>query len=191
MYTEEKYNIILEYTRIAQALGPLREGGFNPLIFPVMHELMDIITPKSILEIGFNAGHGSLAFLLCTSAKVFSIDITENQKSEATLIKEFGNRFSYIIMHSSNLSNLEFEEKTECDYDLVYIDAEHSFAAVRADIKEVLKFNPEYILFDDWENAGVTAAIDSTIEDKKLEIVKTWSTKDGGPASWCLTKVLK
>jgi len=189
MDIEEKYHIILEYCRIERALGAQeKEAGFNPLIFPTMHEVIDLVNPKSILEIGFNAGNGSLAFLLCSDAKVLSIDNYPNSKSIVALVKEFGSRFNFIHMHSNNLNNLRYMESTDCDYDLIYIDAEHSFIAVKSDIKESLKYNPDYILFDDWEQEAVKTAIETFLE--KIKIIKTWTVKEN-QASWCLTKVIK
>jgi len=190
MDIEEKYHIILEYCRIERALGTRKEGGFNPLIFPTMHEVIDLVNPKSILEIGFNAGNGSLAFLLCSDAKVLSIDNFPNSESIVTLVKEFGSRFNFIHMHSNNLKNLRYMESTDCDYDLIYIDAEHSFVAVESDIKESLKYNPDYILFDDWQYPPVTTAIELFL-DKKLKVIKQWNYPEESEASWCLTKVIK
>lgn len=175
-------DILLEYTRITENLGPITEGGFKTADLRSMYQLKDFINPKSILEIGFNAGGGSLAFLLCFKTNILSIDIRTNKKSEDTLIKEFGSRFKFIQMNSRDLENLD----VETNYDLIYIDGKHSTEAVIMDINNSLKFNPEYILFDDWGLPPVNVAIKSHI-DIKLKVIKIWEYPEN-PCSWCLTK---
>jgi len=186
----DEQTILEEYTRIEEQFSPMTTGGFIARALPYMHELMELYTPKSVLEIGFNRGGGALAFLLCSKAKVLSIDKIVNPKGITILTQEFPDRFRFEQINSQDLLDLPNREGVVCDFDLVYIDGAHDFASVTNDIEKSLKIGTDYILFDDWQCGSVTTAIELFL-DRELEVVKQWNYPDESEMSWCFTKVIK
>lgn len=159
-------------------LGKPSMGGtdwrFADIIAPAFKEILEIANPESILEIGFNAGGSALMFLsINPELHYHSIDIVKNEKSIEYL---FG-RFEKFLFHNrdsrSLLPNMFMVRK---EYDLAFIDGDHSKEGVISDIETSLKFKPKYLLFDDVfhpSHSYIYEIISSTYTHK-LEIVKLY-----------------
>lgn len=132
-------------------LGKPTMGGtdwrFADIVAPSFREILEISNPKSVLEIGFNNGASALMFLsINPDLDYHSIDIEENEKS----IEYLSNRFKDFIFTKINSKFLDPKMfYVFSEYDLVFIDGDHSREGVISDIEAALKFNPEYILLDD------------------------------------------
>ena len=162
-------------------LGEPHTGGTNwqhaERIAPVFYEILEIAQPYSILEIGFNAGASALLFLMIEEELyMHSIDIVENDKSARFLFYKYGHRFLKIDSIDFKPRHNGFNEP----FDLIFIDGDHSEEAVIRDIKNSLKFDPLYILFDDVRHPShsyIERIITEDFKDK-LEMVKLWEFND-------------
>lgn len=159
-------------------LGKPTMGGtdwrFADLIAPSFKEILEIAQPNTVLEIGFNKGGSALMFLSINPTLGYdSVDIQENEKSEDYLSKRFIG-FNFINIDSKKISpKIPFFLNK---YDLVLVDGDHSREGVISDIEVSLKFNPEYILFDDVKHPSHLHIYELiTVDYKdKLEVVKLY-----------------
>lgn len=134
-------------------LGKSDVGGtdwrFADYVYPAFKEILDIAQPDTILEIGFNKGGSALMFLSIDDSLTYhSIDINRNDKSEQFLRSKFPN-FNFVQMNSESLHPGLRSMELRNQYDMVFIDGDHSFEAVVRDTAIALSYNPKYILFDD------------------------------------------
>lgn len=144
---------------------------FADIVAPAFKEILEITKAKSVLELGFNVGGGALMFLSVNpELKYQSVDIVENVKSVNYLRNKFKN-FSFLKANSGNLYHLMIEE-----FDLVYVDGDHSEQGVLSDIEVAFKFNPKYILFDDVLHPShrYIYNIITALYISKLEVVKLY-----------------
>lgn len=151
-------------------------------------EVLDTANPESILEIGFNAGASALLFLMTNpNLHYHSIDIVENQKSVAYIGTNF-KRFRFYKKSSFDLPDIRMFNQ----YDLVFIDGDHSEVGVKNDIEKSLLFNPQYILLDDFKHPSHSYIEKIILEDKRFEVVKVWEFNDiWNGYSMALCKVIK
>lgn len=103
---------------------------------------------KTMVEIGFNRGSSALAFLLTLPEVILhSVDIRayeDVKESVDFLTNYFPGRFFYYSTSSENLLDV-----IKTDVDFVFIDGDHSHAAILRDTLLSIKLNPNYILYDD------------------------------------------
>lgn len=159
-------------------LGKPTMGGtdwrFADIVAPSFKEILEIAKPKSVLEIGFNAGGSALMFLSIDQFLDYdSIDIQKNEKSQKYLYNRFvGFDFIEIDSKAASPSMPFFQLK----YDMVLVDGDHSMDGVISDIELSLKFDPEYILFDDWYHPSHRYISEIVTERYKdvLTVVKIW-----------------
>lgn len=133
------------------SLSKTNVGGtdwrFVDIVAPAFKQILEITNAKSVLEIGFNIGGSALMFLSISPQLIYhSIDITTSHKSIKFLSNRF-NGFKFTGVSSHHIEPRVFGLSDE--YDLVFIDGDHSESAVKNDIDRALLFNPKYILFDD------------------------------------------
>lgn len=114
----------------------------------VFQEILDIVQPKHIFEIGFNAGHSAYGFLsLDQELKVDSIDICQHRYTIPCAKKVeqlFEGRFRF-----GNKDSQTVQSGTLTGYDLVYIDGDHKFDSFRSDFQLCVDADIEWILIDD------------------------------------------
>jgi len=114
----------------------------------VFKQILDIVKPKHIFEIGFNAGHSAYGFLsLDEEVKVDSIDICQHRYTIPCAKKVeqlFEGRFRF-----GNKDSLTVQSGTLKGYDLVYIDGDHKFESFRSDYQLCVDADIEWILVDD------------------------------------------
>lgn len=159
-------------------LGKPTMGGtdwrFADIVAPAFREILEIANPKTVLEIGFNVGASALMFLSINPELHYdSVDIVQNNKSIEYLRERF-KEFRFVKIHSHFIDPEMFCFLKK--YDLIFLDGDHSYDGVIADIEAVLKFNPEYILFDDVKHLShsyIWLIITETYKDK-LEVVKLY-----------------
>lgn len=177
-------------------LGKPTMGGtdwrFADIIAPSFKEILEIANPKSVLEIGFNAGGSALMFLLINpELEYHTVDVEENAKS----IEYLSDRFKDFIF--TKINSKFIHPKMFCfytEYDLVFLDGDHSPDGVISDIEVALKFNPEYILFDDFRHRSHSYIETIVTEDykDKLEVIKVYEFNHLWEGySMCLTRVKK
>lgn len=159
-------------------LGKPTMGGtdwrFADIIAPSFREILEITQAESILEIGFNAGASALMFLSINPLLSYdSVDIQENEKSIDYLSKKYIG-FTFYEIDSKDISR--GSPFFTFDYDLVFVDGDHSREGFISDIEVSLKFNPKYILCDDVMHPSHSYLYDIITSDykDKLEVIKLY-----------------
>lgn len=141
----DEYNELFQGLSSAPSVGELGNQSVEKLLHYVTP-----INPKVVVEIGFNRGSSSLAFLLANHvSKVYSIDVRsyEEVKNSVEFLKRtFPNRFEYIESSSEHLLQVIPEGM---GIDLIFIDGDHSHGAVYRDATLAKLLNPRYVIFDD------------------------------------------
>lgn len=133
-------------------------------------DVLDIVKPKNILEIGFFRG-GSASLWLCGSdAKLTSVDpindtvtidylkssnqhyLIEDWQPQLNAVekikKAFPDRFEFI--QKKSLVATEDGDLNNEQYDFAFIDGDHAFRGVTFDMKMAVQSKIPYLLFDDY-----------------------------------------
>lgn len=144
-------DFINEYNNLFVGLGsPPTTGELGYASAEKLLHYTQTVNPKVIVEIGFNRGSSSLVFLMSNpECVVYSIDVKsylEVARSVEFLQTTFPNRFHYIESNSQHM--LEVLPK-DIEPDLIFIDGDHSYAAIMSDATLSKQLNPRYIIFDD------------------------------------------
>lgn len=136
---------------------------------------------KNILEIGFNRGSSALGFLLShPDVMVYSVDVRGPDDLSASLEmfhREFTDRFRYFNCGDSGILNTP--DIMSIKWDLLFIDGDHSQAAVAYDTDIGMAMNIPYILYDDFNHTAHTDGIKEVIRLHNLEILKVYDTNCG------------
>jgi len=140
---------------------------------------------KSMMEIGFNAGHSSTIMLsLFPDITIHSYDIGQFDTTlkNAEIVKEkFSGRFDYTIIDSTQIDYTTIADK----FDIIFIDGGHDYPIVISDIELALKAKIPYIVMDDMHAKGVKKAAFERLktktviyENKYLAMLPTWMRDD-------------
>ena len=151
--------------------------GVGPHSVRCFREIVDIVKPKSILEIGFNLGYSCSIWLnLTNGAKVLSVDISdkaETLKAGEILNEKFFSRFSFIICDSAKLMEEWGITLEKQKFDLTFIDGGHLEHHVMADIKLALDLKIKWLAFDDILSQFGPGVLPAIAKHSQLEEVKT------------------
>ena len=136
----------------------------------------------SIVEIGSYEGRSTYSLLLGCKGIVYSIDSYEekfaNNDNYLNLIKNVGHFDNFKSLKMSNEEAVkQFEDKS---IDMIFIDADHVYDAVRGDIVRWLPKTKKLICGHDYDypnpDFGVKQAVDEIFQD--AEIIDTiWFKK--------------
>lgn len=99
-----------------------------------------IVKAKSILEIGTCMGYTAMHLAMNTDAKITSLDI--QPRAQIWSDTPYADRISYRIL----------PEQPDSAYDMVFVDACHDYAEVKADTEKALAVNPSVIAWHDYSN---------------------------------------
>ena len=135
--------------------------------------IRDNIKPDRILEIGFHVGHSTSYMLeLMPNVKVDTIGASGHdelwemkKKARHAMMTRYGDRFQCEIRNSSWLLQL-FNEQ----YDVAFIDGNHSKVCATRDIANCLKLNIPVLLIDNCERIAVRQAIN----EFDLDLIETF-----------------
>lgn len=137
-------------------------GGLDKFGVPIPHhsgphilrhfrDAIEIVKPKSILEIGFNMGHSAAMWLNISNAKVISCDISSKDETVGGakyLMENYKQRFEFYWRGA-----MEFvysQPVLEGYFNLCFIDGAHDEENVSNDIMLCIDMKIPYLLFDDW-----------------------------------------
>lgn len=118
--------------------------GSGPHILKYFKKAINLSGCKSVLEIGFNLGHGA-AMLLKLGMKVDSVDIStkwETFYAALFLMHRYKSNFTYF--------NRGVWPPPYGVYDMVFIDGAHDEASIVDDINLSKELNIPFLLLDDW-----------------------------------------
>ena len=166
---------------LPEAVFIAREKGFGGCL-PRSQEITDMFTylqenyePKRILEFGFNTGHSATWFLRtfdrsCTVKSYDPKERTLNNKKIWVLFKEkYKTRFLYKPNFSAEARRYEEPD----DYDMIFIDAGHTYGAVYDDIETALMLKIPVILIDNMELEPQQKAVNKY--ESNLQLIKSFS----------------
>ena len=163
---EEDFPGFGSYGKIHYQL-PLAYGEPSLIESAILMEMVHSANPKKILEIGRCRGRGSLGLALATNAHVTTLDLPEpekiyaesNSKSANELWESHGvkNKITEILVNSRDF-------KTEERFDVVIVDADHSYLGAKKDIElalELIGVGGLIIIHDYYKKSfpGVSAAV--------------------------------
>lgn len=130
-----------------------------------LHELIvDNSTIRTVLEIGFNAGHSSYVFLAARpDVQVVSFDLGEHGYVSAAkdfIDKKFPGRHQLVLGDSTVTVPRYRQSNTDAAFDLAFIDGGHDYAVARADLSncQPLVVREGLVVIDDlleWKSWGV------------------------------------
>ena len=110
----------------------------------------EVCQPTNLLEIGFNAGHSTFAWLtLFPNLRLGSLDICKHKYTLPCVKKMqelFGDRFKF-----GNVDSQKLKAGCYSDYDAVFIDGDHSNEGVTHDYKTCSESGVKHIIIDDYD----------------------------------------
>lgn len=135
------------------------EGYSNQVVdeTQVMNQVVSDKRIKTVCETGFNAGHGTLRWLLHSSsqAHVYSFDLGSHQyaqKGAAWIAQNFPGRHTITWGDSTKTLPAFHQQHPEVKCDLIFVDGGHTHAIALADLQNfMLMANPDFniIIMDD------------------------------------------
>ena len=149
-----------------EALKAARDGATNETRVPGLLELIRMTQPRSVLEIGCFTGISTEVFLL-HCASVVAVDCWDADYIKTAFDARVGDYPHLTVIHGRSPTALFPLSKK---FDLCYIDADHNYEAVKADIlacKRLVRFGG-YIGGHDygwWDCPGVKPAVHEMLRE--------------------------
>jgi predicted O-methyltransferase YrrM len=131
---------------------------------------------KHILEIGFNAGHSTLLFLLASpDSIVYCFDICEHKYTEKCfeyISSQFPNRIKLFKGDSrKTIPDFTTENNNNIIFDVIHIDGSHDFNIANCDFFNTLKLvkYKSILIFDDTDLPHIKFLWDGYVKDKHIK----------------------
>jgi hypothetical protein len=138
---------------------------------------------KSVLEVGFNAGHSALLILSSNPhIKYVGVDIGEHSYTKEAgriLLNHFGNRFKLIIGDSTDI--LPILKLDKLKFEVIHIDGGHSRDQCLSDLRNATNLLIEesgQILLDDIKGSEILDALEEFKMKHSLISVKYSKTQE-------------
>lgn len=154
--------------------------GVGPHSVRCFREIVSIVKPKSILEIGFNLGYSASLWLNLAEARLVSVDISDKEETlyaSKNITKKFNNRFNFICSDSADIELASTFKLIHyfggVPFDLIFIDGGHLEHHVMADIKLALDLGIKWLAFDDVLPQFGPGVLPAIAKHPQLEEVKT------------------
>lgn len=134
--------------------------------------IMDILKPKKILEIGFNAGFSTLLMKMSYPQAIINcIDINYHNYI-VPCFNKITSDFNdiTIVLESSHTALIKLIDQKET-YDLIHIDGDHSLKGASQDLSQCLKLSKKgtIIIFDDTNITELNNLCNKFIQNKLLK----------------------
>jgi hypothetical protein len=124
--------------------------GLGPHSMPILEDVMALVRPKVILEIGFGAGASSSLFLaLNPLVRLVSVDSTDDPRIHEAVqmqARRHSGRFEFVHSLSSEVAPALAGRW----FDLAFIDGDHTIDGVRGDLAVAKALGIPVVLLDDW-----------------------------------------
>jgi predicted O-methyltransferase YrrM len=147
-------------------------------------KILNDASPKTIMEIGFNAGHSAELFLENSNAYVHSFDFGDHFHQYLKYGKQYINK-NYpdrhtLILGDSTIRVPIFAQNNDIKFDIIFIDGGHSYEVAYADLMNCRKLaNKNTIIimddiiqnntsFIDYWTVGPSRAWNELIQNKLL-----------------------
>lgn len=124
---------------------------------------------NKILEVGFNAGHSNLLFLLANpDAKILNFDLM-NRDYSYPCYEYLKSKYDISVIAGNSITTL-FEKDKE-NFDLIHIDGGHANKAVFNDLINCKKFANKntLVIFDDTHCENITKILEVAINCKFIK----------------------
>jgi predicted O-methyltransferase YrrM len=142
-------------------------------------------TQGSLMEIGFNAGHSALLFLMTAPKETTMLffDIAEHSYTKPCfeyLQREFPERqMELVIGDSKQTVPAWIQAHPERTFDLIHVDGGHDYECVRADVHSAFMASKKgtILLMDDMDNEFVGGFVETMLRDSRVEPIPLLETK--------------
>lgn len=118
----------------------------------MLKKYLDLIKPKTILEIGFNAGHSSEFFLQNSDATIVSFDLGEHdytRECKKYIDLQYPGRHT-LILGDSTKTVKTFADIHPLKFDYIFIDGGHHYNVALSDVIQCQRLaHPESIVLID------------------------------------------
>jgi hypothetical protein len=154
---DEIYNICLSFDCLVEGNCFYKHQNINEKIDSLIYKQMNHFSlgkiSSSILEIGFNAGHSSLLYLLSNSySTITAFDLCYHPyviPCFEYLKKEFPNRINLYIGNSNSTVPEYHKNNPTKTFDLIHIDGGHEKNIANKDFFNCFKIASNIIIWDD------------------------------------------
>ena len=127
----------------------------DPNIIDAFGYIQQLVRPEKVVEIGMYAGHSTL-LMLSLFKYLNSVVSYDPGEVSAKSSKEIANRHPSFSFYNKPIWG---EEDQHTDIDLMFVDGDHQTKPVLKDIESVFTILPRFVLFDNVEHGGVSAAL--------------------------------
>jgi hypothetical protein len=151
-------------------------------VFNIFRTIQKDIAPKSILEIGFHAGHSTTYMLeLMSQANICTVGVSKVRRFDRSIVVEtmkdmYQDRFECYLGDPPDVLQL-FQDKS---FDLAFIDGDHTYVSVVKDINSCMTLQVPWLLLDNCERENVVSACDELLGVYKYQSFcynSTWNDK--------------
>ena len=152
-----------------------------PVSYNALFEFVKQHKPKTILEVGFNAGHSACCFLNASpNATMYTFDVCQYgfEKQGLQVLQQYFN--IQLIEGNSKETLPKWLEENNILFDLMFIDGDHRYPTALSDINTSIPFlsSKGHIIVDDAELEPVTNAIrDSNIWELEVSFLKNTNNR--------------
>jgi predicted O-methyltransferase YrrM len=141
-------------------------------IFTILQETIDIVDPRSLLEIGFYAGHSTTywAEMLEKDIQIVSCYPDNHPRGD-----EFGPVIESLYSNVKVICKASPEIVTEFSkrkFDLVYIDGNHAYSNAYNDTLAAFVVDADYIMYDNTELNEVRQCVNKFVSTGYYTIAK-------------------
>lgn len=148
------------------------DNPIEQLIFKQMNHYLLAKNAKNIIEIGFNAGHSCLLYLLANNESHITVfDICEHKYTILCfeyLQSLFPNRLTLYKGNSIETIPLFYEKNIDIKFDLINIDGDKYNNIPNIDFDNIFKIASNVIILDSTKSKKINDVFNKYLHDKKV-----------------------